>query len=167
MFGGSGYKNARKKGYFLSLHHNTKRCRVWRHLSAGEPSTCCRPETECKTSLERFMCTGQAFIVLQIAIKQLGLFVMLLDLVGHLVSTSGSPTGPSVMMWGSKCGNRLIRPVFFSLLPDKGGGVTVLRYIAQVLRYVVVPFFARRRRYVFQRDNAPAHAARVTQAFLQ
>lgn len=75
--------------------------------------------------------------------------------------------GQSVMMWGAMCGNRLIGPVFFNLQPGRGGGVTALRYIAQVLRPVVVPLFARRRRYVFQQDNAPAHRAQVTQAFLQ
>lgn len=73
----------------------------------------------------------------------------------------------SVMLWGAFIGNRMLGPVFFDLQPGRGGGVTSQRYINQVLQPVVVPFFARRRRCLFQQDNAPAHSARATQQFLR
>ncbi|XP_071095495.1 RNA-binding protein 25-like [Haliotis cracherodii] len=49
----------------------------------------------------------------------------------------------------------------------RGNGVTAQRYIDQVLRAQVVPFFARHGNFQFQQDNARPHTARITQAFLQ
>nr|KAG5687909.1 hypothetical protein BaRGS_029906 [Batillaria attramentaria] len=73
----------------------------------------------------------------------------------------------SVMLWGAFIGNRMLGPVFFDLQLGRGGGVTSQRYINQVLQPLVVPLFARRRRCLFQQDNAPAHSARATQQFLR
>ncbi|XP_071085819.1 uncharacterized protein [Haliotis cracherodii] len=49
----------------------------------------------------------------------------------------------------------------------RGNGVTAQRYIDQVLRPQVVPFFAIHGNFQFQQDNARPHTARITQAFLQ
>ena len=70
------------------------------------------------------------------------------------------------MVWGGLCGNQLVGPHFFNVQPRRGGSVTAHRYIAEVLRPLVLPFFARRR-HRFQQDNTPAHTARATQLFLQ
>ena len=48
-----------------------------------------------------------------------------------------------------------------------GRGLTARRYIDQVLRPHVVPFFAQHPGYLFQQDNARAHSAVLTQNFLQ
>ena len=50
--------------------------------------------------------------------------------------------GPSVMLWGGIGLNQLLGPVFFrGLGPGRGNGVTAQRYINQILRPHVVPFF--------------------------
>ena len=46
-------------------------------------------------------------------------------------------------------------------------GFTAQRYINQILRPVVLPYFAANSVIVLQQDNARAHSARVTQQFLQ
>ena len=71
------------------------------------------------------------------------------------------------MMWAALLRDRLIGPVFFRLQPGRGGGMTARRYIDQVLQPVVVPFFAGRPALTFQRDNAPAYTAMVTQVFIR
>lgn len=76
--------------------------------------------------------------------------------------------GPSIMVWGAIGLNQKIGPVIFENLgPGRGNGVTAARYINQVLRPHVVPFFARHEGHVFQQDNARAHTARLTREFLQ
>lgn len=76
--------------------------------------------------------------------------------------------GPSIMIWGAIGLNQSLGPVFFQNIgPGRGHGVNAQRYINQVLRPHVVPFFARHPNSTFQQDNARAHTARVTQQFLQ
>ena len=76
--------------------------------------------------------------------------------------------GPSVMLWGGIGLNQLLGPVIFrGLGPGRGNGVTAQRHKNQILRPHVVPFFQAHGNFVFQQDNARAHAARLTQDFLQ
>ena len=51
--------------------------------------------------------------------------------------------------------------------PVRGNGVTALRYINQVLRLDIVPYFGRDHHRMFQQDNARADTARATRNFLQ
>ena len=76
--------------------------------------------------------------------------------------------GPSVMIWGAIALNHLVGPVFFrNVGPGRGNGITAQRYINQVLRPVAVPYIQQHNNLVLQHDNARAHSARQTVAFLQ
>lgn len=76
--------------------------------------------------------------------------------------------GPSVMIWaGIGLNTRLGAMCFQNVGQGRGHGVTAERYIDQVLRPHVVPFFARHPHHIFQQDNARPHVARATTDFLQ
>ena len=76
--------------------------------------------------------------------------------------------GPSIMVWGGIELNVKLGPVIFQNIgPGRGNGVTVARYIDQVLRPHVVRHFAHHQNKTFQQDNACAHTARATRDFLQ
>ena len=76
--------------------------------------------------------------------------------------------GPNVMIWGAIGINHAIGPVIFQNIgPGRGQGVNAQRYINQVLRPHIVPFFAQHPNWTFQQDNARPHTARDTQQFLQ
>ncbi|KAK7106419.1 hypothetical protein V1264_017679 [Littorina saxatilis] len=76
--------------------------------------------------------------------------------------------GPSVMIWGGICLHEVLGPIIFQNIgPGRGNGVTAERYIDQVLRPAVVPFFNQHRNFTLQQDNARPHTARLTADFLQ
>nr|KAG5697220.1 hypothetical protein BaRGS_028956 [Batillaria attramentaria] len=63
---------------------------------------------------------------------------------------------------------RVLGPVIFQGLgPGRGNGITVQRYMDQVLHPHVLPFFQAHGNWVFQHDNARPHTARATQDLLQ
>ncbi|KAK7098922.1 hypothetical protein V1264_003137 [Littorina saxatilis] len=72
------------------------------------------------------------------------------------------------MIWAAIGVNQLVAPVVFQNVGQgRGNGVNADRYINQVLRPFVVPFFQRYRNCLFQQDNARPHTARATQDFLR
>lgn len=76
--------------------------------------------------------------------------------------------GPSVMIWAGIGLNARLGPMcFLNVGQGRGHGVTAQRYIDQVIRPHVVPFFAQHQQHIFQQDNARPHVARATMAFLQ
>ena len=69
--------------------------------------------------------------------------------------------GGSVMIWGGISLNHRTPLVVIN------GNLTAQRYINEVLRPTVIPFFPRHQEVdIFQQNNARAHSARVTTAFL-
>lgn len=76
--------------------------------------------------------------------------------------------GPSVMVWGGIGLHQRIGPIIFhNAGQGRGNGVNAQRFIHEVLRPHVVPFWANHQNFFFQQDNAPIHTARATQQFLQ
>jgi hypothetical protein len=65
-----------------------------------------------------------------------------------------------VMVWGAICFGRRSRLVFIQ------GNLTAIRYVQEVLRPVVVPYFRRVNNALFQQDNARPHIANVSRDFL-
>jgi hypothetical protein len=72
----------------------------------------------------------------------------------HLARTVG------VMVWGAICFGSRSRLVFIQ------GNLTAIRYVQEVLRPVVVPYFRRVNNALFQQDNARPHIANVSIDFL-
>ena len=67
-----------------------------------------------------------------------------------------------VMVWGA------VSATGRSQLVSIRGNLTAQRYITDVLQPHLVPFLQQQNEpVIFQQDNAPAHRAGVTQAFLQ
>ncbi|CAH1378418.1 unnamed protein product, partial [Tenebrio molitor] len=60
-----------------------------------------------------------------------------------------------VMVWGAICFGSRSRLVFIQ------GNLTAIRYVQEVLRPVVVPYFRRVNNALFQQDNARPHIANV------
>ena len=76
--------------------------------------------------------------------------------------------GESIMIWGAIGLNQRVGPVIFQNVGQgRGNGVNAARYINQVLRPHVLPFFQRHPQHLFQQDNARPHTARATQTFLR
>ena len=76
--------------------------------------------------------------------------------------------GPSVMIWAGIGLNARLGPMSFQNMGQgRGHGVTAQRYIDQVIRPHVVPFFTQHQNPPFQQDNARPHVARATMDFLQ
>ncbi len=76
--------------------------------------------------------------------------------------------GQSIMVWGAIGLNQRIGPhLFQNVGAGRGNGITAQRYVDQILRPHIVPFFARHHNHVFQQDNARPHTARVTMDFLR
>ena len=72
------------------------------------------------------------------------------------------------MVWGGIAyGDRTQLVVLKFQDNGSGRGLTARRYIDQVFRSHVVPFFAQHPGYLFQQDNARAHSAFLTQNFLK
>ena len=72
------------------------------------------------------------------------------------------------MIWGGIGLHQRVGPIFFANLGQgRGNGVNAQRYIDQVLRPHIVPFWANHQNFLFQQDNATAHTAIATQQFLQ
>ncbi|CAH1366401.1 unnamed protein product, partial [Tenebrio molitor] len=65
-----------------------------------------------------------------------------------------------VMVWGAICFGSRSRLVFIQ------GNLTAIRYVQEVLRPVVVPYFRRVNNALFQQDNARRHIANVSRDFL-
>jgi transposase len=65
-----------------------------------------------------------------------------------------------VMVWGAICFGSRSRLVFIQ------GNLTAIRYVQEVLRSVVVPYFRRVNNDLFQQDNARPHIANVSRDFL-
>ncbi|CAH1366604.1 unnamed protein product, partial [Tenebrio molitor] len=65
-----------------------------------------------------------------------------------------------VMVWGAICFGSRSRLVFIQ------GNLTAIRYVQEVLRPVVVPYFRRVNNALFQQDNARPHIANVSRDFL-
>ncbi|KAK7088583.1 hypothetical protein V1264_022489 [Littorina saxatilis] len=62
--------------------------------------------------------------------------------------------GPSVMIWGGICLHEVLGPIIFQNIgPGRGNGVTAERYIDQVLRPAVVPFFNQHRNFTRQQAS--------------
>ena len=75
--------------------------------------------------------------------------------------------GESVMVWGAIGLNQQIGPVFFNFRDGMPGiGVTAQRYVAQVVRPHLLPFFQHNPNHILMQDNATAHTARVTRDVL-
>lgn len=75
--------------------------------------------------------------------------------------------GPSLILWGGIGLNQVVGPVFFQDIgPGPGNGITAQRFIDQVVRPHIVPFFQGRRNAILQQDNARPHTARITQNVL-
>lgn len=77
-----------------------------------------------------------------------------------------------VMVWGCIMHGRKGPLVVLEYPGGKGGGMTAVRYIAQVLEKAWMPFYTRakaalRRTVYFQQDGAPAHTAKVTKTWLR
>ena len=73
-----------------------------------------------------------------------------------------------IMVWEAIGINHKAGPVNFQIIgPGRCNGVTALRYINQVLRLHIVPYFIRHHHNTFQQDNARAHTARDSNDFLQ
>ena len=71
----------------------------------------------------------------------------------------------NIMGWGI---NHKAGPVNFQNIgPGRCNGVTALRYINQVLRLHIVPYYSRHRHHIFQEGNDRAHTARASRDFLQ
>ena len=71
------------------------------------------------------------------------------------------------MIWGAIARHHALGPVVFQNIgTGRGNGVTAQRYINQVLRPSVVPFFHQHGNFILQ-DNARPHTARLTANFLQ
>ena len=76
--------------------------------------------------------------------------------------------GPNIIIWGGIGLHQRVGPIFFANLGQgRGNGVNAQRYIDQVLRPHVVPFWVNHQNFLFQQDNAKAHTASTTQQFLQ
>ena len=72
------------------------------------------------------------------------------------------------MIWGAIARHHALGPVVFQNIgTGRGNGVTAQRYINQVLRPSVVPFFHQHGNFILQQDNARPHTARLTANFLQ
>jgi hypothetical protein len=70
------------------------------------------------------------------------------------------------MVWGGIGLFRKLGPVVSQNIgPGLGNGMTVARYIDQVLQPHVMQHFARRQNLIFQHGNARAHMARATKNF--
>jgi hypothetical protein len=65
-----------------------------------------------------------------------------------------------VMLWGAICFGSRSRLVIIQ------GNLTAIRYVQEVLRPVVVPYFRRVNNVLFQQDNARSHIANVSIDFL-
>ena len=71
------------------------------------------------------------------------------------------------MIWGAIGFNHLVGSVVFQGIgPGRGNGVTAQRYINQVLRPQIVPYFQRHNHLTFRQDNTRPHTTRVTTASL-
>ena len=71
--------------------------------------------------------------------------------------------GESVMVWGAIGFNQQVGPVVFNFRDGAPGiGVTAQRYVAQIVRPHLVPFFQQNANHILMQDNATAHTARVT-----
>ena len=84
------------------------------------------------------------------------------------VMEQGRLGGANIMVWGGIAYGERTQLVVLNFQDNgPGRGLTARRYIDQVLRPHVVPFFAQHPGYLFQQDNARAHSAFLTQNFLQ
>lgn len=69
--------------------------------------------------------------------------------------------GGSVMIWGGTCHGAKTDIVTVA------GNLTSVRYCAEIIEHVVVPFIRQRHASIFQQDNARPHSARHTQEILR
>ena len=85
---------------------------------------------------------------------------------------SGERYTNKCVMERDSCGGQNIShqagPVIFQNIgPDKGNGVTIMRYINQVFRLHIVFYSGRSQHHMFQQDNSHAHSFRASRDFLQ
>jgi hypothetical protein len=72
------------------------------------------------------------------------------------------------MIWAGIGLNAKLGPISFQNVGhERGHGVTAQRYIDQVIRSHVVPFFTQHQNHLFKKDSASSHFARATIGFLQ
>ncbi|KAL1711408.1 hypothetical protein EV715DRAFT_178820, partial [Schizophyllum commune] len=76
-----------------------------------------------------------------------------------------------IMVWGCIMKNRKGPLVILDYPGGRGGGMTAARYIEQVLEGAWMPFYEKvwketGREVLFQQDGAPAHGAKITQAWM-